>query len=103
MKGPHFGGFMKIWAVALAVVVGFSLSARAGKVKEIYILTTESVLEHLGLEWDEAELSNIRFIDVKGYQVAVYSEVDLAVKKYTCITTFVETGKFWQVDYTECK
>lgn len=93
---------MKIWAVALAVVVGFSLSASAGKVKEIYILTTESVLEHLGLDWEEAEVTNIRFTNTPGYQIAVQSEVDLGVKKYSCLTTFVESGKFWQVDYTEC-
>lgn len=93
---------MKVWAVALVVVAGFSFSARAGKVKEIYILTTESVLETLGFEWEEAEVSNIQFIAIPGYEIAVQSEVSTPLQKYSCVTTFVKANQFWQVDYSDC-
>lgn len=92
----------------LALVIFASVPAFAGKMKEIYIMTQESVLDHLGFDESVIKIEGLEFIQVEGADLAVltnavmYYSVKDVPAAFQCVTTFVETATFYEVVKTKC-
>lgn len=88
----------------IAALVFVSAPAFAGKMKEIYTMTNESVLETLGFDEGIMNVEGHKFVSVAGADLAVQTTVrGYNGKSYTCVTTFVDSEYFYQVNYTTCK
>jgi hypothetical protein len=94
----------KILAVLMVLA---TLPASAGKMKEIYILTVDSVLETLDLDESVASVEGLNFVQEQGFALAVASKVRPLYlsghKGYSCITYFKESGANFAVVGTDCK
>ncbi|WP_413583199.1 hypothetical protein [Bdellovibrio sp. HCB288] len=99
---------MKAFFVIAAVVLGSSF-ASAGAMKEISIMTTDSVLETLG--FDESIVSiDHKFTQVAGYDVAIISvaranyKVKGVAPTFQCLTVFKKNSENWyDIVKTECE
>ena len=88
----------------MAALMFVSAPAFAGKMKEIYTMTNESVYEALGFDEGIASIEGHKFVSVAGADLAVQTTVRVYDgKSYTCVTTFVDSEYFYQVNYTTCK
>lgn len=88
----------------MALLIFLSLPAFAGKMKEIYSMTNESVLEALSEEEGITSVDGHKFVSVPGADLAVQTTAHgLNGKSFTCVTTFLDSGYFYQVNYTTCK
>lgn len=92
----------------VAFVVFASVPAFAGKMKEIYTMTHESVMDVLGFDESVVKIEGWEFVTVEGADLAVstyarmYYSMDSAPAGFDCLTTFVKTGSSYEVVKTKC-
>lgn len=92
----------------VAFVVLASSPAFAGKMKEIYTMTQESVLDVLGFDESVVQFEGLEFVKVEGAELAVSTNVRMyysmanAPAGFKCLTTFVKAGNFYDVEKTSC-
>lgn len=92
----------------LAFVIFASVPAFAGKMKEIYTMTQESVMEHLGFDENIIKIEGFDFIQVEGADLAVltnvrsYYSVEEAPASFDCVTTFAKSATGYEVVKTKC-
>jgi hypothetical protein len=99
---------MKALFIAAALILSSSF-ASAGAMKEISFMTTESVLETLGI--DESILSmEQKFTQVAGYDLAIITmargnyKVKGVAPTFKCITVFKKNSDNWyDIVKTECE
>ncbi|WP_413586053.1 hypothetical protein [Bdellovibrio sp. HCB274] len=99
---------MKSFFIASALILSSSF-ASAGAMKEISMMTTESVLETLG--FDESIVSiEQKFTTVAGYDVAIITmargnyKVKGVVPTFKCVTVFKKNSDNWyDIVKTECE
>lgn len=87
----------------LIAVFLFSGPTFAGKMKEIWSLTNESVLETLGLEEDHVQISGYNIIQLGDGTFAVHTKLENFAgdikAEYQCVTNFrTEFDSFSVVD-----
>lgn len=98
--------------LVFALILSASI-AQAGRVKEVMILTEESIAKTLNLS-DAQELnteySKHQLVEPNmGHDVAVLSTViilnvtTMTNQEWTCLTQFVKTSTFFKVSETNCK
>lgn len=94
---------MKAFLIAALLVV--SSSAHAGKMKEIYIMTTDSILETFGFDESMVQIDDYHFVQVEGEDLAVQTTVRVYYTRavYTCVTTFKKTETFFAVKKLRCE
>ncbi len=99
---------MKSFFVAAALVLSSSL-AFAGAMKEISFMTTESVLETLGMDESIVSLQQ-KFTQVEGYDLAIITmarghyKVKGVVPTFKCLTVFKKNSDNWyDIVKTECE
>ncbi|XGC81453.1 hypothetical protein ACES2L_03015 [Bdellovibrio bacteriovorus] len=87
----------------LAAVL-FASPAFAGKMKEIWWMTNESVLQTLGFDEETVNVQGHKFVTVEGADLAIATEVRgyYARVTFKCLTTFKAANGFYEVIKTEC-
>ena len=88
----------------LSLILIMTLPAVAGKMKEIYILTVESVTSTLGLTEDYIAIESTTIVEISGADLAVRTIVQdkFDTEKFDCITIFEKTQNSFQVIQTKC-
>lgn len=92
----------------LSLVIFASIPAFAGKMKEIYIMTEESVMDHLGFDESVIKIEGFQIIPLEGADLAVrtsavmYYSISEAPAYFNCVTTFAKAGDFFEVVKTKC-
>lgn len=88
----------------LTAIVLFSVPSFAGKMKEIWSMTNESVLSTLGMEEDYVTISGYKFTEIEGADLAVETSVKgtYTPHYYECVTTFRKNADFYSVIVTAC-
>ncbi|WP_374077847.1 hypothetical protein [Bdellovibrio bacteriovorus] len=95
--------------IAVLLVLSAAPASYAGKMKEIWWMTNESVLETLGFDEGTVAIENHKFVQVEGADLAIqttvrgFYRVNGSVPTYQCVTAFVKTNDFYDVLKTECK
>lgn len=93
----------------IAIMMLACLPSFAGKMKEIYTMTEESVLGELGFDESIVKIEGWEFVKVEGADLAVstyvrmYYSMDSAPAGFDCLTTFKKTGDSFDVIDTQCK
>ncbi|AFY00384.1 hypothetical protein [Bdellovibrio bacteriovorus] len=92
-------------ALLIAALMFVSAPAFAGKMKEIYIMTTDSILENFGFDDSQVQIDDYKFVTVEGEDLAVQTTVRVYYTRavYTCVTTFKKTEHFYDVKNLRCK
>lgn len=94
--------------IAAALVVFAVTPAFAGKMKEIFTMTEESVMDTLGFDEDVIRIEDASFTQVQGADLAVktlarmYYSRQNAPASFDCVTTFKKTETFYSVIKTVC-
>lgn len=92
----------------VALLISVSLPAFAGKMKEIWSMTQESVLDTLGFNEDVVKIEGFQFIQVQDADLAVQTDVvmyysrDAAPAAFECVTKFSKHGDSYDVIGTQC-
>lgn len=92
-------------SLLIVALMFVSAPAFAGKMKEIYTMTNESVLETLGFYEDIAAVEGHKFLTIEGEDLAIQTTVRgyYGNATYTCLTTFVKSEGFYDVKKTVCE
>lgn len=94
--------------IAALLVLSVAPASYAGKMKEIWSMTNESVLETLGFDEGVVSIERYQFVQIEGADLAVETSVRAnfgdngSYPTYECLTTFVKTSDFYQVLKTKC-
>jgi hypothetical protein len=92
----------------IAFVIFCSVPAFAGKMKEIHIMTQESVMDYLGFDENVIKFESFDFVQIEGVDLAVetiarsYYSVNEVPPTFKCVTTFAKSGDNYSVIKTKC-
>ncbi|WII73548.1 hypothetical protein QJS83_06640 [Bdellovibrio sp. 22V] len=95
--------------LVLALLVLSAAPAYAGKMKAIWEMTNESVLQTLGFDEGIVAIEKHQFVQVVGADLAVqtqvrgYYRVRGEVPLFNCVTSFVKSSEFYEVKNTKCE
>lgn len=91
--------------IVFSLLIIISAPVYAGKMKDIYISTFESVTSTLGLNEDYIELESSKIIEITGFDLAVRSIVidKFDTEKFDCITFFNKNRIAFEVSHTKCR
>ena len=94
---------MKQLALSLVVLL-LTAQSEAGRMKEIFIMTNESVALELGFDEEELSIFGHRFVTAANADLAIQTQVTLseANKTWTCLTTYKKTETFFEELGTVC-
>lgn len=93
----------------IAALVCLALPASAGKMKEIWQMTNDSVLETLGFDEEIVAVEGHKFLQLENEDLAVQTTVRGyyrsrgVVPMFQCVTTFVKSENFFDVKKTTCE
>lgn len=94
--------------VIMALVVLSAAPAYAGKMKSIFTMTQESVMDVLGFDESVIRIEDAQFVKIEGVDLAVksvavmyYSHAE-APASFDCVTTFKKSGESFDVINTKC-
>ncbi|MDG0817722.1 hypothetical protein [Bdellovibrio svalbardensis] len=85
---------MKKALLAAGLVITFVSPVFAGKMKDIYIDTRESVMDYLGFDESIISIEGMKFVQVEGADVAVetiargYYSRSIPAPTFKCVTIF---------------
>ena len=94
--------------VIMALVVLSAAPAYAGKMKEIFTMTQESVMDVLGFDESVIRIEDAQFVKIEGVDLAVktvarsYYSREEAPANFECVTTFKKSGESYSVITTKC-
>lgn len=93
---------MKKFILSLILII--TLPAFAGKMKDLYILTVDSVTSTLGLSEDYIQIESTTIVQISGADLAVRTIVQdkYDTEKFDCITTFKKSQNSFEVIETKC-
>lgn len=101
---------MKKALMTVGLVFTFVSPAFAGKMKEIYIDTRESVLDYLGFDESIISIEGMKFVQVEGADLAVesiarsYYSRNSPAPTFKCVTIFKKTdADSYSVVGTKCQ
>lgn len=88
----------------LSLILLFSTSVFAGKMKDIYILTLESVTSTIGLDEEYVDIESAKIVQITGADLAVRTIVldKYDTEKFDCMTIFEKLQNTFQVLNTKC-
>jgi hypothetical protein len=95
--------------IFLMFTLFIALPAFAGRMKEVYILTQESVLETLGYDDTVAVVEDLKFVKIENVDLSVQSKVRVTASvfdrapTYSCITLLQKSEAFFEVIRSECR
>lgn len=94
----------------LLILIAFiTIPAWAGRMKEVYIMTQESVLNTLGYDETVAVVEDLKFVKIENVDLSVQSTVRVTssvfekAPAYSCITLFEKTSDLFQVIKSQCR
>lgn len=95
---------MKAFLVAALLVVS-STVAHAGRVKEIHIMTTESIYDAFSVDESMVQIDGYDFVQIEGEDLAVQTTVRFYDTRavYSCVTIFAKTERFYAVKKLRCE
>lgn len=94
--------------IVALLILSAAPASYAGKMKEIWSMTNESVLETLGFNEGVVSIEYYQFVQIEGVDLAVETSVRTnfgdngRYPTYECLTTFVKTNDFYKVLKTKC-
>lgn len=95
---------MKASLLCLALLLT-SPCTYAGKMKAIWEMTNESVLEELGFDESLVDISGHRFLTSENKDSLVIETLVTGYDadiQYRCLTTFIKSADFYSVQQTTC-
>jgi hypothetical protein len=94
--------------VVMTLLVLSATPAFAGKMKDILIMTEESVMDVLGFDESVIRIEDAQFVKVDGVDLAVksiarsYYSRSESPASFECLTTFRKSGESFSVINTKC-
>lgn len=94
--------------ILLVVAMLVCLPVSAGKMKEIYTMTQESILDELGFDENVVKIEGWQFVNAPGADLAVstyvrmYYSREAAPAGFDCLTTFKKVESGFDVLKTKC-
>lgn len=94
--------------ILLVMAILACLPVSAGKMKEIYTMIEESILDELGFDESVVKIEGWQFVNVDKADLAVstyvrmYYSMDAAPARFDCLTIFKKVGSSYDVIETKC-